>query len=62
MYFYFEDNDYTKGLHCEYCHNECDKPLECRGTISLVPDGIFKCTDCGEYFIVYDGRTFMETS
>lgn len=43
----------------------CD--MGCRGQADVwalrssdIPDGVFCCDDCGEAFLVYDGRVFME--
>lgn len=58
--FNFYIRDEFKTIACNVCipdiGDESFSPL----TMKDIPSGIFKCYYCDEYFIVYDGRLFME--
>ena len=58
--FNFYIRDEFKTISCSICiidiGDESFSPLE----MNDIPDGIFKCYYCDEFFIVHDGRIFIE--
>jgi predicted nucleic acid-binding Zn-ribbon protein len=60
MRFFTDDEKSAKTatrLVCTGCRDEEDKHIL---GLSRIPDGIFRCDDCGRAFLVYDGRVFVE--
>lgn len=69
MYYFYRDGH---NIYCEPCYkhirnlhesekyvaNKADLPQKYMSAV--FPDGIVRCEWCGERFVMYDGRVFME--